>query len=43
MLDPAGQTRQSQFNETAAERLREAAALLAHQNDNADRAARQMR
>lgn len=39
MLDPAGQTRSPSFNEAAAERLREAAALLAHQDDNPYRVA----
>lgn len=39
MLDPAQQSSPPQFNETAAERLREAATLLAHQDDNAFRVA----
>ncbi len=39
MLDLSGKTPPHQFNDTAAERLREVATLLAHQNDNAYRAA----
>jgi len=39
VLDSTGQARRPQFNETAAERLREAATLLAYQNDNAYRVA----
>ena len=39
MLEPSGQRRSLPFNELAAERLREAATLLAYQDDNAYRVA----
>ncbi len=39
MLEPPGQPKPPPFNDLAADRLREAAALLAHQSDNPFRVA----